>query len=400
MRNWLGKKIFRVLLLLSVLAFNFSWYSRASRPTPNYDKVSKWIQLEQFVKAESALRDHLRKSTRDNQARISLARVLAARNDFLNCARELNEIPFWSVEKPEALFREGQSYLSINQARNAERAFLEVIKDDPSHPISPGLYHDASQELLKIYAIEDRWEDAYWVIWRSYDHAKPVDYLPLLLMRLRPELERLAHKESSSILSQFVSAQFDDWEALQALARAQGALGQYPDSVRHFQTCINGRPEDVRAWRDYFALQLDRGVLDSLLGLLRRAPSGADSESEIWMYQGLASEQIGNWMKAANDFHKAIELNPCIPKYYYRLAMVEERLGLRDKAIAHRQRTKDMNDARAQLPAAYASFFGGKKSGESTREQLDAARKRLVSLCETLGWLRAAQAWSRLPLLE
>ena len=304
------------------------------------------------------------------------------------------------MEKPEALFREGQAYLSINQARNAERAFLEVIKDDPSHPISPGLYHDASQALLKIYAIEDRWEDAFWVIWRSYDHAKPVDYLPLLLMRLRPELERLAHKEASSILSQFVSAQSDDWEALQALARAQGALGQYTDAVRHFRTCINGRPEDVRAWRDYFALQLDRGALDSLPSLLRQAPSGADSESEIWMYRGLASEQIGDWMRAANDFHKAIELNPSIPKYYYRLAMAEERLGLRDKAIAHRQRTKDMNDARAQLPAAYAAFFGGKKSGEPTPEQLDAARKRLVSLCETLGWLRAAQAWSRLPLLE
>ena len=88
------------------------------------------------------------------------------------------------------------------------------------------------------------------------------------------------------------------------------------------------------------------------------------------------------------------------PKYYYRLAMAEERVGLRDEATAHRQRTKDMNDARAQLPVAYASFFRSKNTGETSREQQDTARKWLVSLCETLGWLRIPQAWNRLSLLR
>ena len=133
-------------------------------------------------------------------------------------ARELNEVPFWSPEKPEALLREGQAHLSIDRARDAELAFLEVIRDDPLHPISLALHHDASQELLKIYAIEDRWEDAYLIIWRSYEHAKPVDHPALLSMRLRPELERVSHKESSSVLRRYVAAQPDDWEAFRALA--------------------------------------------------------------------------------------------------------------------------------------------------------------------------------------
>jgi tetratricopeptide (TPR) repeat protein len=330
-----------------------------------------------------------------------LARVLAARNDFLGCARELNEVPFWSPEKPEALLREGQAHLSIDRARDAELTFLEVIRDDPLHPISLALHHDASQELLKIYAIEDRWEDAYLIIWRSYEHAKPVDHPALLSMRLRPELERVSHKESSSVLRRYVAAQPDDWEAFRALARAQAALGQHTDAVLHFQACIEGRPDDVQAWCDYLAMQLDQGDLESFLALLKRPPAGADRESNTWMYRGMASERAGNWVTAAEEFHKAIELNPCVPKYYYRLAMAEERLGLHGEAIVHRQRTKEMNDARAQLPGAYASFFGSKDTGGKTsREHLDGARKRLALLCETLGWLRVAQAWNRLILPE
>ena len=134
--------------------------------------------------------------------------------------RELDEVPFWCPQKAEALYREGQSYLSLDRARDAERAWLEVIKDDPLHPITPELYHDTCQELLKIYAIEDRWEDAYPIIWKSYDHADPVDHPVLLTMRMRPELERVSQKESIGVLTRYVVAAPDDWEALRALARA------------------------------------------------------------------------------------------------------------------------------------------------------------------------------------
>ena len=149
-----------------------------------------------------------------------LARALAASHDLLGCALELHKVPFWSPDKPDALLREGQAHISIDRAQDAEWAFLEVIKNDPLHPISPELYHDAAQELLRIYAVEDRWDDAYPIIWKSYDHAESIDHPVLLSMRLRPELERISYKESSGVLRRYAAAQPDDWEALQALARA------------------------------------------------------------------------------------------------------------------------------------------------------------------------------------
>ena len=399
-RSRLGWKLSGFVLLGGLSAFNFWWYWRDARPLPDHMTVSEWIYREQYAEAEAVLRERLRRSRQDFKARIMLARVMAARNDFLGCARELHEVPFWCPQKAEALYREGQSYLVLDRARDAERAWLEVIKDDPLHPVTPELYHDACQELLKIYAIEDRWEDAYPIIWKSYDHADPIDHPVLLTMRMRPELERVSQKEAIGVLTRYVTALPDDWEALRALARAELAVGQYADSARHFKACLTGRADDVRVWRDYLAMLLEQGELESFLALLKQAPEGADNEPETWMFRGVASEKIGDWAAAAGAFRKAIELNPAIPKYYYRLAMVEERLGFRNAAATHRQRTKEMNDARSLLPAAYAAFFAAKNQKKPGSQPMDAACRRLASLCETLGWLRAAQGWNRMVLSQ
>ena len=143
---------------------------------------------------------------------------------------------------------------------------------------------------------------------------------------------------------------------------------------------------------------LEQGDLDAFTALLQKAPQSADSEPETWMYRGVAREKAGDWQAAANHFRKAIELNPTAPKYYYRLAMAEERLGLREQAAAHRGRTKQMNEARSQLPAAYADYFAARDANHPHAPDLPSACKRLASICDTLGWSRAAQAWNRLAI--
>ncbi len=109
--------------------------------------------------------------------------------------------------------------MMIDRAQDAEAAWLELINDDPLHPVDPGLFHDACQELLQLYAIEDRWEDAYPVIWTAYDRGDPSDRPVMLTMRMRPELERITPKESITVLKRYVTAAADDWEASRLGAR-------------------------------------------------------------------------------------------------------------------------------------------------------------------------------------
>ena len=238
---------------------------------------------------------------------------LAARNQSLSCARELHEVAFWSPEKAEARLREGQAYIKVDRARDAEQAWLATIEDDPLHRIPLNIHHDACQELLKIYAIEDRWEDAYPIIWKSYDRSPPLTI---------PFCCRCGYGPSSneSLTRNRPSSSNATWpQTLKikkpcALARAEAAMGQHAEATQHFQACLKKWPNDVRAWRDYQALLLERGELDTFLALLKQPPKGADSESETWMYRGVASEKSGDWQAAAQNFHKAIEINPVVPK--------------------------------------------------------------------------------------
>jgi tetratricopeptide (TPR) repeat protein len=385
-------------LLAGLSAFNVWWYWRDNRSLPHLKTISDMMRQEQYVDAASVLGEHLRRSPYDGEARMMLARALAARGDLLGCARQLHEVPQWWPRKAEALLREGQAFLQIDRAKDAESAWLELIKDDPLHPVAADIFHDGCQELLKLYAIGDRWEDAYPVMWTAYDHAAPADRPVLLAMRMRPELERVSQKESLEVLKRYVAAAADDWEAFRALARAELGLGQHTEAARHFQACLKGRPDDVRAWRDYLTMLLEQGDLDTFLTLLDKAPKSAESEPETWLFRGVAKEKVGQWRSAADCFHKAIELNPYVPKYYYRLAMIEERLGHREEATAHRQRTKTMNEARARLPTAYSAYFAARAPEKPGAPDLPSACKQLASICETLGWARAAQAWDRLAV--
>jgi tetratricopeptide (TPR) repeat protein len=384
-------------LLASLAVFNAWWYWRDSRVVPDLRSISSLIPRERYSEAEAALREFLRRSPRSGEARMMLARVLAGRGDPLGCARELHQVPSWYPQKAEARLREGQSYLLLDRAKEAEAAWRAAIVEDPLHPVTPDVYHDACQELLKLYAIEDRWEDAYPVMWSAYDHADPIDRPVLLAMRIRPELERVSQKDSIAILRRYVAAAADDWEAQRALARAELALGMRAEAAQRFQACLKGRPDDVRAWRDYLTMLMEDGELDAFLALLEHPPRGADNDAETWMFRGIAHEKSGDWQAARASFRKSLELNPYVPKCHYRLALAEERLGLRDEAASHRQRSKQMNDARAQLQAAFADCFPKKtEPGKTITPELAAARKRMGAICETLGWLRAAQAWSRL----
>ena len=99
----------------------------------------------------------------------------------------------------------------------------------------------------------------------------------MLAMRMRPELERVAPKESIDILRRYAAAAADDWEALRALARGEQALGNHDEAARLFQVCLKGNPQNIRAWRDYLTLLVEHGDQDAFLALLANTPKDGRS---------------------------------------------------------------------------------------------------------------------------
>jgi tetratricopeptide (TPR) repeat protein len=389
------------LLLAGLVRFNIWWYLRDTRPLASSRTIEGWISRREYDRAEAALRERLRRAPNEVEARMTLARSQAARGDLLACARELHLVPYWSSRKPDALFREAQAYLAADRARDAEAALLMILDDDPLHPPDLGVYHDASQELLKIYAAEDRWEDAHGIIWKAYDHARPADRPLVLTMRLRCELERVAQSETIKLLRRYLAADPADFEALRAMAKAELALGQRAEAVRDMEACLRARPEDPRAWRDYLNMLQTLGEQDAFEVTMARVPPSAETEPEIWIFRGQAKERDGDRQAAAEDYRKALELNPNLNNAHYRLSVIEERQGRREQAAAHRKRWQDLRDARSRLSQAAQEYQDALAAAfrpepkPSAVADLRASCRRLASLCSTLGWARAAEAFNQ-----
>ncbi|MGC8639962.1 MAG: tetratricopeptide repeat protein, partial [Isosphaeraceae bacterium] len=173
-------KVLAAALFAGLIGFNLWWFWRNTRPVADLKTVNGWLRRQQYDQAEPALREHLRRSPNDGEARMMLAQVRAGRGDLLGCARQLYGAPFWWPGRAEALYRAGQAFRSLDRAKDAEAAWRAVIEDDPLHPVNLDIFHDACLELLRLYATEDRWDDHHVVLWAAYEKASPVDYPTLL----------------------------------------------------------------------------------------------------------------------------------------------------------------------------------------------------------------------------
>lgn len=388
-------------LVAGLAAFNAWWYWRESRPPVDGRTIQDWIASGRYDRAEAALRERLRRAPHEVEARMTLARVLAARGDMIGCARELDRIPYWSPRRPEALFRAAQAYLAADRARDAESSLRALLDDDPLHPPDPGLYHDASQELLKILAAEDRWDDAYPIIWKAFDHAAPADRPLVLTMRIRSELERVAPAETIKVLRKYLAADPSDFEALRAMARAKLALGRHAEAVRDIESCLRARPDDPRAWRDYLSMLQSLGEQEAFDANLARVPRSAESEAEIWTFRAQASERAGDLNGAARNYREALSRNPNLSNAHYSLAIIEERLGHRQEAAAHRKRWQELRDARTRLPQAgrdYQAALAAASAPDAppaALAKLRTASFRIAAIWADLGVDRAAEAFNQ-----
>jgi hypothetical protein len=115
----------------------------------------------------------------------------------------------------------------------------------------------------------------------------------------------------------------------------------------------------------------------------------------VLKYRARLLELDHRWPEAAELYVQILRSRGPDRETYYRLALVEDRLGRREAAHSHRRRWQDMSDARTELNEAYQKVLDLRESGRDSPE-LHAALRRLAQLCEALGWKRDAEGWARL----
>jgi tetratricopeptide (TPR) repeat protein len=394
---WRGLwRVGRWILLVSLVALNVWWFWLESRPEVGLDTIAMWVEQHRDREAEEALRQRLARSPNDGAARILLARLLGQRKDMLACAQELHRIPFWWPDRGKWWLMEAGAFEEIGRMADAEAAWKSLVEDDPLHPVEPRLATVATRDLLELYAVEGRWEDAVQLIWKTYNRTDdPAERERLLNMRLRTELERIAPVVAAAKMEGYLAADPGDWEARLGLAKVLSALNRAEEARSHLEVCLRERPNDAVGWAAYLDLLNSSGDLDGLRKAAARLPESAAENTAALKHRARLMELDRRWSDAAALYRRILRVSPFDNQAYFHLAQAEERLDQHGPAQEHRRRWQTLRDARTELGRAYQAVLDLRASAPNTPKH-HAAIRDLARICETLGWKRDAEGWAQL----
>jgi tetratricopeptide (TPR) repeat protein len=384
------------LISLGLLGLNL-WWTWEGRAVPDLTAIARGLATRDSEQAEHALKEFVRRLPFRGDARILLARHLAGRNDRWGCAEQLRAVPFWWPDKAEALYREAQAWMAADRAKDAEAAYLGYLREDPNHPVDKPFESVAEVELINLYALEERWDEARALIWRQYERVRAGGQDPheLLFMSLRTRLETSAPQVAAQVLRRYVASDPTDMQAARALARAAQALGRDDEATRLIQRCLAQGPGDPLVWREWVGILEARSDHQGMRAALGQVPPGA--ADALWKARGRVAFLGGDLPGAAAAYRRSLEQDPFDSKLNYDLSIVEYRLGRLEEAEAHRRRHESIRRARAILPDVFDQYVTANQAGAPRPDPKRAALiERIAELCRTLGWTTDAQAWSRL----
>jgi tetratricopeptide (TPR) repeat protein len=395
MRNSLGGWPLRWglrTLMIALVVVN-AWWLWGDWSPSGMKTIDASIARGRLDEAERALDRRLRWSAGDGEARMKLARLVLKRGDTLAGARQLNQVPFWWPAKGEASFLEAQAFKRVDRLRDAESAWKACIVADPLHPVRPELFHGAVKELVALYVLEGRLDEARQALWRAFDEATPEERLGVLATRVRAELERIDHKEAVTRLRAYVAADPEDWDARRALPLEEHATGDEASVDRDLEAGLLARPDDPTFWRARLEILHDRGDLEAFREAIARVPSTTEGDAKVWMYRGVARQTDGDVPGALEAFRRSAELAPNDAEIIYKLGMAELARGLTVPGREHLARTRQLHQAYSDLKDAYHGFREQARRNPRDDPGYRSSIGRLAEACRLLGWQREADAW-------
>ena len=381
---------------LSVLNGWWAWRGRGVQP--DLSVLVRKMPAGEAAAAEAAIRERIRQSPHDGDAQTLLANLLATRGDSLGAARAWQAVPYWWPGSEKTRVREGQAFKALGRMDDAEAAWKELAEFDPLHPVPEALAAFAVRELLELYSLESRWEEAALsLLWKAHDHASPGDRPGWLLMRMRTEIQSVPPAQALHRLTQFLAASPDDHGRRAWPWFAVRALGHRDEAAPLLGRCLRERTDDPRVWAEHLAAAAAGSEDASMSQALAAVPDAAAGDAGVLEGTAKIYESRGDWAAAAETLRRLISLRGSIADDFERLANAEDHLGLADRSGIHRERARSIRDARAGLNSAIRAFaeaIGGNPSMSAAH----AAAKRLAGLCEALGWDREADAWAQLAM--
>ncbi|GIW87489.1 MAG: hypothetical protein KatS3mg108_1813 [Isosphaeraceae bacterium] len=378
---------------LGPLAGVVVWIAWARSEQLSHDSIERALAQRQYDVAARQAERLTRDNPRDARAWFLLGRARAGSGDAEAAIAALEQIPDWSLRKPDAQFFSAQLLKSLHRGREAEAAFRAYLAREARGEPAP-LAASARLELMSLYAMEERFEAFRSMFWEVYPSLDRDDRLATLTMRMRSEFEQSAPAISLDILGKFVAADPDDPHAHAGLAAALDHAGRLDEAEAELRKAHQLAPDDVEIRARWLESLYRLGRTDELEQQLRPDAATGTGHPTIARLIGITAQARGDWSEAARWFEQAVRLRPDLPELHHRLSQVLARLGQSDQAAFHAAERSRLTEAREALRKAWNQFADAFESNpNSVAPELLWA---LSDACQAAAWPREAQAWADL----
>jgi tetratricopeptide (TPR) repeat protein len=308
--SWALRLVISLAVIAAVGFFFYSAWRQHGDPVPSLKRIHYWVDVGQVERAAAAIEHYLKLMPGDPDVLLLAARIQAAQGNLKEAMELLEKIPPRSPLYVEALLRRGQLYRELSWARQAERLFREVIRVAGSYEI-PELRQFrrlAIFELIALYSLEHRPEEAIPLVWEVYpEHTEPWRLL-IALARLQGEPP---HPERAVQLLEKAAEQ-DPQDAISRRAIAWYSLkrGDPEGAIRWAHEALKLQPKDKEALATLFQAYQRLGQTEKIAQWLKSRELLEQPSAELLRAIGGAYEAMGQLDEAERYFRKALELAP------------------------------------------------------------------------------------------
>jgi thioredoxin-like negative regulator of GroEL len=353
-----------------------------------------WLVSSTFQRAERAcanrnwslaiqiLGPFLDRNPNHVEARLVMARAQFGSGEWREGFEQLQLIPEGSPYLGEAKYYEGLAMIQLDRAAQAERAFRTCLVLDPeSIP--------ARQQLIALFAWEDRRLEARQFAWEVYDRAPPEHRADALSQLFQGDYGEIPLTNRRTRLETFVAHNANDWDATTALANLYAADPDPSTRARAapmLHEVLRQEPDNVDCRMALVALMVGEDN-EQARQLLREWPAESRDERYV-LTQGVVQQECDlDFASAAASFRRVLDSQPDHWRARGRLAVCLRMLGQSEQANLQMKRQSRVSDALKE--DAIRQLL----EDQLTQLNTAALRYRLGQVYETVGRFKEARYW-------
>lgn len=380
-----------------------AWYGFAPAPGLNLARFEDLRSAGRFKAAAEVLQAHLRRSPRDDEARLLLAQLLLDQpattgeddsedertTEVLGLLDRIDPTKLSVAESALVALYRGKALYALGDWDGSERALARAIELDPLVP-------EASWGLLDQYYLEGRATEAQALALRMHGIEPDArDRLQFLLELIRQDAQPPDPASMVEVLKPVVAAKPGQVRPTLTLGLSLVRSNRIDEGLEVLRRFVEANPESAEGWDALLAGIDAAGRPEVFVETFERLPESLVGVPRFARHRARVAQEARDWAAAVEAYRAAIEHDPLDSTLVYRLGLALRNAGRAEEGERILEREAVFKTGMAEVRALYNEANGNPALGRVADVDL---YKRLGDLRERMLRPAEARAWYALAL--